>query len=85
MITWLNFSSKAIANFPMGDTHERSFPVYLPPDYDAKRSAPYPVINMLSGYGSRSAKYVWSESVFTPALIAIAVASSREPTALCCV
>lgn len=68
MIEWLKFSAKAIKNFPMGDPHERCFPVYLPPDYSEKRADPYPVIFMLAGFASRSAKYVWQESVYTPAL-----------------
>lgn len=52
----------------MGDPHERTFPVYLPPHYDAKRSDPYPVIFLLAGYGSRSAELAWRESVFSPSL-----------------
>lgn len=64
MLKWLTYTSKAIHGFPMGDPHIRSFPVYLPPDYDAKRSDPYPVVFMLAGFSSRGAKYLAEESVY---------------------
>ncbi len=64
MIQWLEFSSKAIKDFPMGDPHQRTFPVYLPPNYEAKRKQPYPVVFILSGFGSRSAKLVWEDSAY---------------------
>ena len=65
MIQWLTYSSKAIKDFPMADPHVRSFPVYLPPDYDPKRSEPYPVIYMLAGFASRGAKYIADDMVYT--------------------
>lgn len=49
----------------MGDPHERKLGVYLPPNYNAKNSDPYPVLFFLSGWGSRSFKYLNDESVFT--------------------
>ncbi len=68
MIEWHNFESNAIKDFPMGDTHLRELPVYIPPHYDAKRSEPYPVIFLLAGYGSYSSKFVWENSVFERSL-----------------
>jgi enterochelin esterase family protein len=64
MIDWLTFSSKAIRGFPMGDAHERRFPVYLPPGYDRKRSEPYPVVFMLAGWSGRASTYLSRDSVF---------------------
>jgi enterochelin esterase-like enzyme len=64
MIEWLTHSSQAIRGFPMGDPHERSFPVYLPPGYDAKRQEPYPVIFCLAGFSARSAHYLDASSAF---------------------
>lgn len=52
----------------MKDLHERSFPVYLPPDYNQKREEPYPVIYLLAGYPSRGREFLEERSVFTPAL-----------------
>ncbi len=68
MLKWVKFSAESIKDFPMGDAHEREFPVYLPPDYDENRSDPYPVITLLSGYGSKGASYALDESVFTRSL-----------------
>ncbi|MCW5588947.1 MAG: hypothetical protein KIT27_04710 [Legionellales bacterium] len=64
MLKWLNFTSTAIQNFPMGDAHVREFPVYLPPQYQANRKTPYPVIFILAAFGSRGEKYIGSDSVF---------------------
>ncbi len=85
MIEWLTYSSKAIKDFPMGDPHERQFPVFLPPNYDPKRSDPYPVIFMLAGFGSRSAKYVWSDSAYSlslPAKFTEAMSNKTLPEAI---
>jgi enterochelin esterase-like enzyme len=64
MIQWLTHSSKAIQNFPMGDPHERTFPVYLPPGYDAKRSEPYPVVSFLAGFSGKGSGYIADNSAF---------------------
>lgn len=64
MIEWLTFSSEAIKGFPMGDPHERTFPVYLPPNYDAKNSEPYPVIFFLAGFSGKGATYLTDDSAF---------------------
>lgn len=68
MIEWHLIESQAIKGFPMGDNHRRRLPIYIPPNYDRNRNQPYPVIVMLSGYGSRSEKFVWQSSVFEPSL-----------------
>ncbi len=68
MIEWLQHSSKAIRGFPLGDPHERRFPVYLPPNYSPKNSQPYPVVFMLAGWSGRGARYLQEESVFVPTL-----------------
>jgi enterochelin esterase family protein len=64
MIEWLEHSSKAIKGFPMGDPHERRFPVYLPPEYDKSRKEPYPVVFFLAGWGGRASKYISDSSLF---------------------
>jgi enterochelin esterase-like enzyme len=69
MIEWTQFTADSIKDFPMGDNPTRRFPVYLPPDYHANKSQPYPLIVMLSGYGSISAKFIYETSVFEPSLV----------------
>jgi enterochelin esterase-like enzyme len=64
MIEWLTHCSKAIQGFPMGDPHERTFPVYLPPGYDAQRKEPYPVAFCLSGFSARSSHYIDDSSAY---------------------
>lgn len=64
MIEWVSHESTALKNFPMGDSNQRQFPVYLPPDYDSKRKEPYPVIYILAGYGSKGASYIADDSAF---------------------
>jgi len=48
----------------MGDPHIREFPVYLPPGYDSKRSAPYPVAIILAGWGGKGSAYITEDSAF---------------------
>lgn len=67
MIEWLTHRSAAIADFPMGDAAERSFPVYLPPDY-ATSGDGYPVIFMLTGFGSKGVNYAYNVSAFSLSL-----------------
>lgn len=64
MIEWHRHSSQVIKGFPVGDPHERSFPVYLPPDYSRQRSEPYPVVFLLSGWGAKSSHYIAEDSAF---------------------
>lgn len=68
MIDVINIHSTAIANNPMGNSHQRQLPVYLPPNYDATRSQPYPVIFVLAGYADYSEKYLWQKNCFQPSL-----------------
>jgi len=48
----------------MGDSSERSFPVYLPPAYQQNSAERYPVIFWLSGWSGRGSYYLREESVF---------------------
>jgi len=64
VIEWHQFSSVALKGFPVGDPHERRFPVYLPPNYSATRSEPYPVVFLLSGWGAKSSHYLAEDSAF---------------------
>ena len=71
MIEWLDITSCAIANFPMGDCKARRIPIVLPDRYDEKRSEPYPVIVVLAGYGSHPFKFIYPSSVFDRPLATI--------------
>jgi enterochelin esterase-like enzyme len=86
MIEWLSISSQAIKGFPMGDAHQRKFPVLLPPDYVAgQHKKPYPVIFLLAGYPYRSAKYMSGGSAFAQPLhkqIEAAMLSGEMPPAI---
>lgn len=64
MINWITHESEALAGFPMGDPHQRTFPIYLPPGYDKRRKEPYPLVFLLAGWGSKSAKYIADDSAF---------------------
>lgn len=64
MIEWHSHSSRALRGFPLNDPYERTFPVYLPPGYDARRSDPYPLVFLLAGWGARSSHYISESSVF---------------------
>jgi enterochelin esterase-like enzyme len=68
MIEWLQHTSSAIKGFPMADPHERKVAVYLPPQYSSTNSDPYPVLFFLSGWGSRSWKYLSDDSAFSKPL-----------------
>jgi enterochelin esterase family protein len=70
MIKWLEITSKAIANFPMGDSAVRRMPILLPDNYDKNRAEPYPLIVVLAGYGSHPEKFVYANSVFDRPLAA---------------
>ena len=43
-------TSAALKGNPLGDPAERTVPVYLPPGYDKKSKARYPVVYLLSGF-----------------------------------
>jgi len=44
------FHFEALKGNPLGDPHERSVPIYLPPGYD-QSGRRYPVIYWLHGWG----------------------------------
>lgn len=82
MIHWLTHSSKSIQAFPMGDPHERTFPVYVPDGYDEKRKAPYPVVFFLAGFSGRGSGYISDDSAFEVPLttrFSLAIAEGRLP------
>lgn len=64
----LVFESKLLKDNPMGDSHIRNLPVYIPPNYDSDRKEPYPVVYLLAGWSGRGARYINDEGVFTPSL-----------------
>jgi enterochelin esterase-like enzyme len=64
MIEWIEFSSKSIQGFPMGDPHKRSFPVYLPPGFGAMGHRKYPVVFFLAGYSGKGSGYLVDDSAF---------------------
>jgi enterochelin esterase-like enzyme len=68
MIKYLTHNSHALKGFPMGDPHVRQCPVYLPPNYDAAREDPYPVVFMLAGYVGFSEKMAWEKNAFQKSL-----------------
>lgn len=47
------FTSRALADNPLGDPATRVLPVLLPPGYDAQPSRRYPVLYALTGYTGR--------------------------------
>lgn len=65
-IRFETFESAALRGNPLGDAHIRQLPVYLPYGY-AQSSARYPMVMMLSGFGSRGHAMLndslWDENV----------------------
>jgi enterochelin esterase family protein len=65
IIDYISFESRSLKNNPLGDPHIRNIPVYLPPNYDEGQE--YPTVYILSGYTSRSQKYLndsfWDENI----------------------
>lgn len=64
MIEWVRHTSQAIKGFPMGDPHEREFPIYLPPGYSAADTKRYPVVFFLAGFSGKGATYITDDSAF---------------------
>jgi enterochelin esterase family protein len=54
--------SKVLKNNPLGDTHIRQLPVYLPPGYDDSNHR-YPVVYLLTGFAGRG-KFMLNDSAF---------------------
>ena len=56
----LAHTSKVLKNNPLGDPHQRTLPVYLPPGYDAHPTKHYPLIFELAGFtGSGLGRIAW--------------------------
>lgn len=49
-VVFETIKSAALEGNPLGDPTERSVPVYLPPAYDSRPKARFPVIYLLSGF-----------------------------------
>lgn len=50
----LTLSSRALRDNPLGDPHQRSLPVYLPPGYHTDNTR-YPTVYLLTGFTGRGA------------------------------
>ena len=57
-ITYVTHESDVLKGNPLGDPHVRTFPVYLPPDYEASPNKRYPVIFGLAGFTGGGLMYV---------------------------
>lgn len=62
-----NIHSDALASNPLNDPSERDLYVYEPPEEYVREGCDFPVIYVLSGFGSRSAKYL-KHGTFEPGL-----------------
>ncbi len=61
-LVWVEHASRRLRDNPLGDAHERVFPVWLPPQYDQPLSGNrrFPVFYHLAGYlGSGLAQANW--------------------------
>ncbi len=60
-------TSQVLQGNPLGDSHVRTVPVYLPPGYDENPQRRYPVVVVLTGYGSSGPLLLnlrpWDESL----------------------
>lgn len=76
-------SEVLVGNRP-GDPHVRPVPVYLPPGYDDDAQRRYPVVVVLSGYGSSGPHLLnlraWDESL--PQQLDRLIASGKMPPAI---
>lgn len=74
-------TSRVLVDNPLGDPHERQVPVYLPPGYDDDQARRYPVVIMLTGYGSSGPMLMnlraWDENL--PQQLDRLVGSGQEP------
>ncbi|MCE9627710.1 MAG: esterase [Candidatus Eisenbacteria bacterium] len=61
------FTSRVLAGNTAGDPHVRRVPVYLPPSYESSGTKRYPVVFLLTGFGSRGRGLLndnpWSPSI----------------------
>ncbi len=67
-VRWLHHESRLLANNPMGDPHARTFPVYVPPGYDADSSRGVPAVFLLAGWSGRGARYLEDGGAFSASL-----------------
>lgn len=68
MIKLITHTATLLGKAPLSGDSERQLAVYLPPNYDDKRKAPYPVIFVLPGFGQTPEKFLMSSSVFQKSL-----------------
>ncbi len=74
--------SRALEDNPLGDSPRRPLQVYLPPSYDERPEARFPVVYVLQGYGASVASWALAPSSFEPTYAEEAdelFASSRAP------
>jgi S-formylglutathione hydrolase FrmB len=57
-IVYLEHDSEVLKGNPRGDPHRRRFPVYLPPDYESRPQARFPVIFGLTGFTGSGVMYL---------------------------
>ena len=63
----LKHESEVLKNNPLGDQHIRDLYVYLPPDYESKPNANFPVVYCLIGFTGRGKMFL-NDNAFTPNL-----------------
>ncbi len=63
----LKHESEILKNNPLGDRHIRDLYVYLPPDYESKTEANFPVVYCLTGFTGRGKMFL-NDNAFTPNL-----------------
>ncbi|MCB0308710.1 MAG: hypothetical protein KDD48_05010 [Bdellovibrionales bacterium] len=64
----LSFDSQLLKKNLLGDPSQRMLPVYVPPGYDDQGSLTYPVVFLLSGWGSSGPSYLQESNVFSKSL-----------------
>ncbi len=57
-LRWLTHHSQTLKDNPWNDPTERSFPVYLPVNYEQEKAKTYPVVFVLAGFLGASEKYL---------------------------
>jgi enterochelin esterase-like enzyme len=57
-ITYITHDSEVLKGNALGDPHVRTFPVYLPPDYEESSNKRYPVIFGLAGFTGGGLMYL---------------------------
>jgi enterochelin esterase family protein len=61
------FESEVLRDNPLGDSHVRRVPVYLPPSYDGAKSRRYPVVFVLTGFTGRG-RMLLNDHPWSPSL-----------------